>query len=212
MSKRRKLSYALVPAVFTGVMAMVFAFGIRPAAEAAMSGWRGAWIMGAPEYAYHENSSNLPVTGKAGEKRWEALVVGTQYGAISCEGMDWRVPLYYGDSEEILELGAGTYTGYSLPGEGKRILLGAHDTTYFSVLDQFEAGDVLVIDTVYGSYRYRVSCTAIADVSEALPEETGNAGEELILYTCYPMGETKEVRTERYLVYAEKLAKSGDGE
>lgn len=212
MSKRGKLSYMLVPAVFTGVMAMAFVLGIRPAAEAAMSGWRKAWIMGAPEYAYHENSGNLSVAGKTGAKQPEAFAVGTQYGAISCEGMDWRVPLYYGDSEEILELGAGTYTGYSLPGEGKRILLGAHDTTYFSVLDQIETGDILVIDTVYGCYRYRVSYTAVADVSEALPEETGNAGEELILYTCYPLGETKSVRTERYLVYAEELVKSADGE
>lgn len=166
MSKRKTIFYAAVPTVFTGIMAVVFLLGILPAAKAAVYEWRGIWIMGAPEYTY--SADNSLMNDEAGEKKQPGrLTVGTQYGELFCERIDWRVPLYYGDSEELLTLGAGTYTGFGIPGEGKRILVGAHDTTFFSALGQLETGDFIELDTIYGSFKYRVTHTDIADVSEA---------------------------------------------
>lgn len=134
----------------------------------------------------------------------ENLQQGMQYGVIQCNQKALYAPLYYGDSEEILEKGAGTYMGYALPGEGKTILSGAHDSTYYGALEQIEPGDMIEINTYWGNYQYQVKKCKVAEVSEedAYAQEDG---ELLILYTCYPVGKDSQQRTKRLYVYAERI-------
>lgn len=220
MKIKKGISYIVIPALFTVVAGVIFGFGIYPAAKAAEAKWRANWIMGAPEYAYQKTDDSV-FWATDGENDLSedgttypilSLTAGTQYGEILWKKAEGSIPLYYGDSEAILELGAGTYTGYGVPGEGKRILIGAHDTTFFSGLQELEDGDIITLHTIWGSYEYKVTDTKIQDVTEALAENPEELEEELILYTCYPFGETGKVRSERYLVYAGILSETDGGE
>lgn len=204
MKEKKWLFHIAIPVAFTVVMCVLFLPAVYPAVRAAAAQWRAAWIMGAPEYIWQ--ASAVYPSGQAEEGSIKHPSVGTQYGELYCEKLDGKIPLYYGDGEELLELGAGTYTGYGIPGEGQRVLIGAHDTTYFAGLDKLEAGDRITLATVYGSYTYQVTETRIADVAAPLPEASEEGAQELILYTCYPLGEADSLRTERYLVYCIEMA------
>ena len=60
--------------------------------------------------------------------------VGTHYGQIEIESVDLSVRLYWGDSDAILDKGAGQYIGSSLPGYRKPLLIGGHNLTFFKPL------------------------------------------------------------------------------
>ena len=66
---------------------------------------------------------------------------------MTCEQVGLDVPLYYGDSMEIMRVGAGQYQGSFIPGYGKTILLSGHNTTYSSPLQKIAVGDEVTIKT-----------------------------------------------------------------
>lgn len=163
--------------------------------------WTSIFVTG--EIAYEQDASHKTVKKESG-KPGEGLVKGKQYGTVTCREKDLYAPLYYGDSKEILAKGAGTYTGYGVPGVGSTILTGAHDTTYYEALEQIEAGDVIVVDTYWGTYQYQVEEKRITKASENSAYEL-QEGENLIMYTCYPFGAEGEERLERCFVYAKRM-------
>lgn len=214
--KKKKMSYIIVPLAFTVLTGLILFFAAAPVWGEAKARWQAVWIMNAPEYSYEQAAALYGQdgmdTGKQAESagaKLSRLTAGTQYGKIVCEKWAEEIPLYYGDSDDILKLGAGTYTGYGMPGEGKRILVGAHDTTYFSVLEETKEGDIITLHTIAGSFSYQVSRMEAVEAGQALQDMGQDSQEELILYTCYPFGETSGVRTLRYLVYAAPLQENG---
>ena len=135
------------------------------------------------------------------------------YGLINCNDIDLKAPLYMGDSDYVLsgkikrkvendyedDFGgkldeefkgaAGTYLGSSIPGDGKPILVGAHDTTYFAPLEKVKKGMVMYVTTTYARYKYKVTDIKIFDEGEY--DKAYNLQEDketMILYTCYPFG------------------------
>ncbi|MDD4851202.1 MAG: sortase, partial [Gemmiger sp.] len=71
---------------------------------------------------------------------------GDRYGEISVEGTNVSAPLYYGDSNSILNKGVGTYkdnSGAGIPGEGKTILLAGHNNTFFNDLQHATVGGIV---------------------------------------------------------------------
>lgn len=140
-------------------------------------------------------------------KKSEAALpsVGSCYGTIRCNRIDLNAPLYYGDTDEILSKGAGQYIGSSFPGEGRPILVGAHDIGYFAPLEEIEEGDIIHVKTSYGAFQYRVADTRIGYASDIGKKELSRSKEELILYTCYPFGTLTEEKARRYFVAAEKI-------
>lgn len=195
-----------IPVIFTAAAILIYILGLRQVWDLAYSQWKAAIIKGAPEYTYE---SMLGVNEQAtegnlyyGEVRFPE--VGNQFGEVICEDIDLTAPMYYGDSEEILEKGVGVYTAGSIPGEKGTILAGAHDSTYFAALENIKVSDVITVKTTYGIFEYQVSDIQIVDIStEAWSMESDE--EQLVLYTCYPFGATESARTQRYFVYAEKL-------
>lgn len=129
--------------------------------------------------------------------------INTQYGTITCEEIALTAPLYYGDNEYSLQNGAGQYSLSAMPGEGKPILIGGHDSTFFAPLENIQTGDKLLIKTESGSYEYQVSGTKIADKSDTSAYDLTQKKEQLILYTCYPFGQLIGDRSKRYFVYCD---------
>lgn len=141
-------------------------------------------------------------------KRSEADLpnLGSCYGRILCEKIGLSAPLYYGDSDVILEKGAGQYISSGLPGEGRPILVGAHDIGYFEPLKDIEQGDRIELTTSYGVFQYQVTDITVGEASSIGKKELRHPYEELILYTCYPFGGFLEEKSQRYFVAAEKIS------
>ena len=131
---------------------------------------------------------------------------GDQYGEITCDKLQLKAPVYFGDRGNILKKGAGQYNGSFLPGEGGTILIGAHDTTYFKKLENVKKGQTFEFTTEYGIYEYKVKDIKIVD--EDKYDEAYDLGadkESLVLYTCYPFGKLKGTKEKRMFVYLDKV-------
>ena len=124
---------------------------------------------------------------------------GEQYATIEFKNYDINIPLYYGDDNEILKLGAGQYTNGVVPGMDGTILIGGHDMTYFKKLDMLKKDNLIIIKTEYGAYQYKVADIAILSVEDATKACQDYQG--VILYTCYPFGNVESKGRERYLVF-----------
>lgn len=211
---KKGLAYIAVPAVFALLLTGVYFAGGDSIWNKAVSDFKLAAIKGAPEYTFEQTQSEqqVPKEGEESQGEVKKPLVGTIFGEIVCEGVDLKTPLYYGDSDEVLEKGAGLYIGGSLPGENGTILVGGHDTTFMAPLEKIKKGDSIKVVTTYGTYQYEVTDMKAADVMDETAYDLSKTTEELILYTCYPFGKVTSERTERYYVYAKRVTDSENKE
>ena len=129
----------------------------------------------------------------------------TIYGQIQCERIGLDAPLIFGDSMNALDHGAAQSMSSFIPGYGGTILVGGHNHTYFSGLQNIQVGDIVEIDTAYGHYSYQVSDIRVDDKNNEDAYPLTKEREQLILYTCYPFHALGNV-TQRYFVYADYLS------
>lgn len=133
----------------------------------------------------------IPTT-ESGEIRSSNMVYptgGDQFGEVVINKVKINEPLYYGDSEEILSLGAGQYIGSMIPGDLGTTLIGGHNLPSFGKIYYLEPGDEIQIHTHYGDYTYQVTEVKIANykdpsINTKLADQSKRS---LILYTCYPL-------------------------
>ena len=133
---------------------------------------------------------------------------GDRYATITITGTNVDAPVYYGDTNKILNAGVGTYKDDSrvgIPGEGKTILLAGHNNTFFNDLQHTEAGATVTITTHYGVYTYEVTGTEILDYQDETAYDFTRTDENLILYTCYPF-DALGFTPNRFFVYAKYLS------
>lgn len=161
--------------------------------------------LGAPVYEYTQEEKQ-PQEGELKKSEEVTPSIGSRYGTILCERIGLKAPLYYGDTKEILMQGAGQYTGSGLPGEGRPILAGAHDNSYFAPLQNIKKDDIIKVNTSYGAFQYRVTDLTVKNASSITKKDMEHPNEELVLYTCWPFGQWAGEKTQRYFVAAEKIA------
>lgn len=218
--EKKAVAYLGTPLVFTLVLAGIFSLLLTGTLGNQLDKWKSLWVSGAPGYSYayayaqgkDANTESLPTEGSIASEETTLPLSGDQYGELACEQISLQAPLYYGDSDEILKKGAGTYAGGYLPGMGGTILVGAHDATFFAPLEDIKEKDVISLTTAYGKFQYSVTKTQAADLMDATAYKITDDGERLILYTCYPFGEEGQVRDQRYYVYADKISGPEIGE
>lgn len=132
--------------------------------------------------------------------------VGDQYGEVIVDRIGLDVKLYYGDTQAILEYGAGTYTGAFMPGFDRAIMIPGHTIPYFKALGEVVVGDVIRIPTHYGEFTYKVTDTKVGHYQDSsMYDLAQQEKEQLILYTCYPL-DGIGFKTERLFVYADKIS------
>lgn len=132
--------------------------------------------------------------------------VGEAYALIHNDDRNFSKDLYFGDSDDILNIAIGQFSQSGIPGEGRPILLAGHNGTHFKELRNFEEGDFVQIDTSYGTYIYQVNrmeIQAAAEFEHQAWDILGQDEEILILYTCYPFNTIDT--PDRYFVYAHKV-------
>ena len=116
-------------------------------------------------------------------------VGGQLYGKVKIEKLQLNVPLYFGDTEEILPEGAGQFMGSVYPGELGTSLIGGHNVDDFGKLCAAQVGDEITLQTTYGNYVYRINQIEVRDkkdkeINDMIYQRNDR---RVILYTCYPI-------------------------
>lgn len=134
---------------------------------------------------------------------------GEQYGQITCERIGLDCPVFWYDSDEILDNGAGQSIISKPAGYGSLILLAGHNMTDFNCLQYAEVGDVIKFGTNYCDYEYTIRQIEVwneNDLEELLSSKATQDYEELIMYTCYPFYAISGRKTDRLVVFADRTA------
>ena len=127
---------------------------------------------------------------------------GTQYATIQIPAIDVDLPVYFGDTLEILKNGVGHSSGSYFPGEGGSIVyMGHNSTSVFRRFSELQIGDEIIVTTTYGEYTYEIYDMALIDETETDKLPIQHEEEILMVYTCYPFNNIGYA-TQRYVVYA----------
>lgn len=128
---------------------------------------------------------------------------GTQYATIEIPRIDANLPVYFGDTLEILKKGVGHSSGSYFPGEGGSILYMGHNSKkVFRRFSELQIGDEIKVTTTYGEYNYKIYDMQLINETELEKVPIQKDEEILMVYTCYPFNNIGYA-TQRYVVYAE---------
>ena len=128
---------------------------------------------------------------------------GTQYATIEIDKIDVNLPVYYGDTLEILKKGVGHSSGSYFPGEGGSIIYMGHNSKkMFRRFSELQKGNEIKVTTSYGEYVYKIYDMQLIKETELDKLPIQRDKEILMVYTCYPFNNVGYA-TQRYVVYAE---------
>ena len=128
---------------------------------------------------------------------------GTQYATIEIPRIDVNLPVYYGDTLQILKNGVGHSSGSYFPGEGGSIIYMGHNSKKVCRrFSELEIGDPIKVTTNYGEFNYKIYDMQLVKETETDKLPIQKEKEILMVYTCYPFNNIGYA-TQRYVVYAE---------
>ena len=127
---------------------------------------------------------------------------GTKYATIEIPKIDIDLPVYLGDTMEVLKKGVGHSSGSYFPGEGGSIIYMGHNSKkVFRRFGELKIGDEITIKANYGEFKYQIYDTQIVEETETYKLPIQENEEKLMIYTCYPFNNIGYA-THRYVVYA----------
>ena len=128
---------------------------------------------------------------------------GTQYATIEIPRIGANLPVYFGDTLEILKKGVGHSSGSYFPGEGGSIVYMGHNSKkVFRRFSELQIGNEIKVTTTYGEYTYKIYDMQLIKETEVDKLPIQKEKEILMVYTCYPFNNIGYA-TQRYVVYAE---------
>ena len=128
---------------------------------------------------------------------------GTKYATIEIPKIDVNLPVYFGNTLEILKLGVGHDSGSYFPGEGGSIIYMGHNSkNVFRRFSELQKGNEIIVTTDYGKYTYKIFDMQLVEEHEVDKLPIQRNEEILMVYTCYPFNNIGYA-THRYVVYAE---------
>ena len=127
---------------------------------------------------------------------------GTQYARIEIPRIDIDLPVYFGNTMEVLKKGVGHSSGSYFPGEGGSIIYMGHNSKkIFRRFGELKIGDKITIKANYGEFNYEIYDMQIVEETETYKLPIQENEEKLMIYTCYPFNNIGYA-THRYVVYA----------
>lgn len=128
---------------------------------------------------------------------------GTKYATITIDKIDVELPVYFGDTLDILKKGVGHSSGSYFPGEGGSIIYMGHNSKkMFRRFSELQIGNEIKVTTTYGEYTYKIYDMKLIKETELDKLPIQREKEILMVYTCYPFNNVGYA-TQRYVVYAE---------
>lgn len=134
---------------------------------------------------------------------------GKQWATLNVSGFSVKdIPVYYGDSPEILTKGAGQSQMSRFAGQNGKVLLSAHVNRHFYEIEdaaaRFENGEevLITLDTLWGTYVYRVDDVTVFYYRDIGPLDVEDGTEAIFIYTCYPRENAYAFKEERIGLHA----------
>ncbi len=126
--------------------------------------------------------------------------IGEEIGELYIPKLKTTLPIYHGTNEDELEKGVGHFADSVLPGESDNSVLSGHRDTVFRKLGEVGEGDLLIVRTTAGEFKYKVNKVRIVDKDDRTvivqkPRAT------LTVTTCYPFNYIGSA-PERYILVA----------
>lgn len=113
--------------------------------------------------------------------------IGDEIGELYIPKLDATLPIFHGSSADELKKGVGHFEDSVLPGECDNSVLSGHRDTIFRKLGEVGKGDLLIVRTIAGEFKYKVSKVRIVDEDDRtviVPKPKAT----LTVSTCYPFG------------------------
>jgi len=140
-----------------------------------------------------ESKEKSTLEKKPSEKKEGAI------GIISIPKIDLNVALSEGVDVSILKYAVGHFEGTPMPGEKGNFCVAGHRSytynQYFNRLDELGLGDVIIVTTKDGEFKYKVYESKVVK-PEDVSVLDNTYGEEITLVTCTPI----RVATHRLIV------------
>ena len=106
-----------------------------------------------------------------------------------------------GDSGNALAFAPGLSYASVSPGEEGTVLISAHRDTHFSVLQQLNPTEEIVLEDTQGNlFTYKITNIEVININEQ--EITQTDFERLLLVTCYPFEQAQNQTPLRYVIEA----------
>lgn len=131
-------------------------------------------------------------------------------GYIEIPKISVKLPVYHGESEEVLKKGAAhlEQTSFPIGGVNTHACISAHSgyptQKFFDDLDELKTGDMIYIHILAQTLTYKVYKTDIVKPSDTEQLNIVNDKDILTLITCTPYG----INSHRLLVHAERTLDS----
>ena len=116
------------------------------------------------------------------------------------------------DSGQALAFGPGLVNN---PTNTQSLVIAAHKNTHFKPLKYLTPGDIIKLETLSDTTRYKISDQLIIDTryerlkfEPAQRVQTDKTARKLVLVTCYPFNAISFNGPLRYVVYAEAITSS----
>lgn len=106
-------------------------------------------------------------------------------GRLEIPRLDLSVMVSEGTSPAVLRRGAGHLAATALPGGHGNVAIAAHRDRHFRPLKDIAPGDEVLLTTLDGTFRYRVSSTEVVDPDDVQVLDPTDEP-VLTLLTCYP--------------------------
>ena len=123
-------------------------------------------------------------------------------GKIDMKNINLSYTILGGDDKSSLDLGISHMSSSAYPGENGNICLAAHRDTYFKQLEKTQLNDIIEIEHLNGSDKYKVTDIEIVSPKETMWLESSES-DLLTLITCYPFNYIGSAPM-RWIVRAEK--------
>ena len=128
---------------------------------------------------------------------------GDNYAKIKIPSINVDLPVYFGDTLEILKKGVGHSTGSYFPGEGGSIIYMGHNAEKtFRRFGEVQKGDEIIVEASYGTYKYKIYDMKLIKETDIDELKIQKEKEILMVYTCYPFSNIGYAK-QRYVLYAE---------
>ena len=113
------------------------------------------------------------------------LVEGDPIGELRVDRLGLSTVVVQGESASSLRGAAGHLADTPLPGDPGNVVLAGHRDTVFRPLQGVRLGDILVLSTPHGVFRYQVESTVVVRPTD-LHVLAASSSRTLTLITCFP--------------------------
>lgn len=127
-------------------------------------------------------------------------------GYVEIPNINVRLPIYHGESEDVLSKGAAhlEHTSFPIGGESTHACISAHcgypTQKFFDDIDELENGDEIYIYVLNRTLKYTVTGRDVVEPDDSSKLKVVHGKDLLTLVTCTPYG----VNSHRLLIHAER--------